>query len=377
MDNQRKKQIIIAIITLLAFIFCITSCQKKEEAKQEQPKEEQAIKKEVKKEETAVSSGAIKCGNITILDTRTDLTDRSRAKQNVEDALIKYTDISCLVGLWSYNGPAILSAVKNAKKEGKIPIVCFDEEEDTLQGIADGYIHATVVQQPFEFGYQSVKVLAALAREDVSLIPPDTVIEVPVKSIRKGDVQEFWGHIKNLLAEGSKASETEEPKSGKEEKIRIAFVTNSVSDFWKYARAGIKKAEKEFNVTCEFHMPPDGTPAEQQRIVEALIAKKVSGMAISPCDPANQTELINKACEFMNVITQDSDALGSNRKCYIGTNNYKAGREAGKLIKEVLPNGGNIMLFVGRLDAQNAIERRQGIIDELSGKPMPETSLER
>ena len=70
----------------------------------------------------------------------------------------------------------------------------------------------------------------------------------------------------------------------------------------------------------------------------------------------------------MNVITQDSDAPESNRVCYVGTNNYKAGVEAGKLLKQVLPDGGKIMIFVGSLDAQNAQDRRQGIIDQLSGK---------
>lgn len=366
----------LSVLIFMVSIFCMmfpTGCQKA----QEPPKTSttgKAVVDPIQQEIAAMSaqmgSGAIKCGNITILDTRTDLTDRSRAKQNVEDALIRYPDIDCLVGLWSYNGPAILSAVKNAKKEGKTPIVCFDEEADTLQGIADGYIHATVVQQPFEFGYQSVKVLTALSRGDKSLVPPSKVIDVPVKVVRKEMVTEFWENLKQLLEEGSKADSDVQKATG-EDKIRIAFVTNSVSDFWKYARAGIKKAENEFGVSCEVHMPPDGTPAEQQRIVEALMARKVNGMAISPCDPANQVELINKACEVMHVITQDSDATSSNRVCYIGTDNYKAGREAGKLIKEVLPNGGEIMLFVGRLDAQNAIERRQGIIDELSGKPMP------
>ena len=364
-----------ALIIMVAIVcmICATGCQKAQEPAQTKTTG-QAIGDPLQQELEAIGaqmgSGAIKCGNITILDTRTDLTDRSRAKQNVEDALIRHPNISCLVGLWSYNGPAILSAVKNAKKEGEIPIVCFDEEADTLQGIADGYIHATVVQQPFEFGYQSVKVLTALSRGDQSLIPPSKVIDVPVKVIRKEIVKEFWENLKSLLAEGSKA-DSEAQKTTGEDKIRIAFVTNSVSDFWKYARAGIKKAEKEFGVSCEVHMPPDGTPAEQQRIVEALMARKMNGMAISPCDPANQIELINKACEVMYVITQDSDATASKRVCYIGTDNYKAGREAGKLIKEALPSGGEIMLFVGRLDAQNAIERRQGIIDELSGKPMP------
>src|SRR4051812_17963781 len=147
--------------------------------------------------------------------------------------------------------------------------------------------------------------------------------------------------------------------------VNVAFVTNNPSDFWQIAKAGINKAEKDFNVTCDFQMPPDGTAADQQRIVEALMAKGVQGMAISPNDPANQTDLLNQIASQMPLITQDSDAPKSNRVAYVGTNNYKAGVEAGKLIKEVLPNGGKIMLFVGRIDAQNALERSNGIKDTL------------
>src|SRR6266542_5207813 len=67
--------------------------------------------------------------------------------------------------------------------------------------------------------------------------------------------------------------------------VTIAFVTNNPSDFWQIAKAGVNKAEKEFGVTCDFQMPPDSSVAEQQRIVEAEMAKGVQGMAISPNDP--------------------------------------------------------------------------------------------
>ena len=40
-------------------------------------------------------------------------------------------------GLWSYNGPAILNAVKDAGKIGQIKIVCFDEEDETLAGVKE------------------------------------------------------------------------------------------------------------------------------------------------------------------------------------------------------------------------------------------------
>src|SRR6185436_21047568 len=102
----------------------------------------------------------LKDTKVEIIDVRTDDTDRSRAKSNVADTIVKYADVKALVGLWDYNGPAILSAVKDAKKVGQIKIVTFDEAEDTLAGIREGAIYATVVQQPFEFGYQAIKLMA-------------------------------------------------------------------------------------------------------------------------------------------------------------------------------------------------------------------------
>jgi ribose transport system substrate-binding protein len=51
--------------------------------------------------------------------------------------------------------------------------------------------------------------------------------------------------------------------------------------------------------------------------------------------------------------------------CYVGTNNVEAGRAAGRLVRKVLPEGGKVAIFVGRLDVQNAIERRQGVLEAL------------
>jgi ribose transport system substrate-binding protein len=149
--------------------------------------------------------------------------------------------------------------------------------------------------------------------------------------------------------------------------VTVAFVTNNPSEFWAIARKGVDQAVSEIGVTVDFRIPANGTAAEQQQIVEDLIAKGCKGMAISPVDPKNQTPMLDKASESMLVICHDSDAPDSKRLAYIGTNNYTAGKEAGKLIKEALPKGGKIMLFVGTLDAQNARDRQQGILDELQG----------
>jgi len=150
--------------------------------------------------------------------------------------------------------------------------------------------------------------------------------------------------------------------------LKLAFVTNNSSDFWTIARRGVEKADNELtDVDAEFRLTPDGTAAEQQRIVDDLLTKGVDGIAISPVDPQNQTALIDSAAKRTLVFTQDSDAPQTARACYIGTDNVAAGRQAGQLIREALPEGGSIMLFVGKRDAQNARERIQGITETLAG----------
>lgn len=152
-----------------------------------------------------------------------------------------------------------------------------------------------------------------------------------------------------------------------EKPLHFAFVVNNPSTFWAIAEAGLKKAEAEFGVEVEIRTPPTGAVDEQQRIIEELIAKQVDGMAISPIDPAGMTRVLNEAADRMLLITHDSDAPESKRLAYIGTDNYEAGRIAGERMKQALPGGGKIMIFVGRLDAQNARDRRQGILDVLEG----------
>lgn len=141
---------------------------------------------------------ALAGSNVTILDVRTDDTDNARAKANAADALVKVPDLAGMVGLWNYNGPAILSAVREAKREGQVQIVAFDEDDQTLAGIRDGAIHATVVQQPFEFGYRSMQMMARLLKGDSTQVPASRQIFVPTLTIRKADVDSFTVRINRL-----------------------------------------------------------------------------------------------------------------------------------------------------------------------------------
>tara|TARA_R110002095_G_scaffold40574_1_gene37417 strand:+ start:1383 stop:2540 length:1158 start_codon:yes stop_codon:yes gene_type:complete len=148
------------------------------------------------------------------------------------------------------------------------------------------------------------------------------------------------------------------------EKNDVAFVTNGIASFWVIAQKGAEKAGQDLGVNVEVRMPPQGV-TDQKRMVQELLAQGIDGIAISPIDPDNQNDLLQEIADNSILITQDSDAPDSPRQCYIGMDNYAAGRMCGELVKEALPDGGEIVLFVGRLGQANARLRRQGVIDEL------------
>ncbi|MBI2842616.1 MAG: sugar-binding protein [Armatimonadetes bacterium] len=152
-----------------------------------------------------------------------------------------------------------------------------------------------------------------------------------------------------------------------EEPVRVGFVSNSVADFWLIAQAGTKQACKDFNAECDYRMPSQATATEQKTLIQDILIRGVSGIAVSPIDPRNQTDLLNEVASKVNLVCEDSDAPESNRICYIGTNNIEAGREAGKALLKALPQGGKVMIFVGTLDAQNAQERDQGVREAVKG----------
>lgn len=140
-------------------------------------------------------------GKYKVVGTYTDGVNEAKAKDNAADVLTKNQNEPnlCLVGLWAYNPPAILGAAADAKRVGKIKIVGFDEDNTTLEGIKKGEIHGTVVQQPFEFGYQSVIMMSKIAKGGEVSVPSNGIIDIPHKEIRKDNAQDFQDQLKKLL----------------------------------------------------------------------------------------------------------------------------------------------------------------------------------
>jgi ribose transport system substrate-binding protein len=161
------------------------------------------------------------------------------------------------------------------------------------------------------------------------------------------------------------ASPPKPPKAVK----TVAFITNSTSDFWKVAHKGCQKADAELaDVTVAFKTTNTGSVEEQNGLIrQALDRDDADAIAISPVDPGGQKKVINDAAKRAFVMTQDSDAPDTDRALYLGADNRAAGRQAGELIKQALPQGGKIMVFVGKREVQNAQERFEGLKESLQG----------
>jgi ribose transport system substrate-binding protein len=143
---------------------------------------------------------ALQGSKVEVLDLMTDENNRSKATENAIETMRKHPDIAGMIGLWSYNGPAILRAVQAENKVGKVKIVCFDDDKETLDGIREGAIFGTVAQQPFEYGYQAVQVMARILKGDKSAIPENKRMFIPTVIVQRNNVDDYRSKMEQMLS---------------------------------------------------------------------------------------------------------------------------------------------------------------------------------
>ena len=150
-------------------------------------------------------------------------------------------------------------------------------------------------------------------------------------------------------------------------RTRVAIVTNCIDPFWARAELGARKAAREFDCDVEFRQPSEATAQMQMQIVGDLVRTRIDGLAVSVIRPDDQAKKLANVAAEVPFITMDNDAPGSNRLCYVGVDNYEAGKAVGRLVKQALPDGGTVALFIGTVSSANAKARVGGTLDELAG----------
>jgi ribose transport system substrate-binding protein len=96
------------------------------------------------------------------IDRMADSFDHSRARDNVRTALVNHPDVKALVGIWAYNAPAIAEVVAERGVRDQVSIFTFDAAAQAIEHMANGNIDCMIVQNPFEMGVQTVRLLLAM-----------------------------------------------------------------------------------------------------------------------------------------------------------------------------------------------------------------------
>ena len=153
-------------------------------------------------------------GKIEMLqDPFEDQGDANKGTTNAKDAITKYGDkINGFLGLYSYNAPGIAKAVESAGLTGKVKIVAFDGDPQTLARLQNKTIDAAIVQKPYEFGRLSVKLLNLINRkgfkgamaeltpelEKAEMKVKDNVIDTGVTTVTPENIGPFMENLKKL-----------------------------------------------------------------------------------------------------------------------------------------------------------------------------------
>lgn len=106
----------------------------------------------------------------TEADRMSDEMDLSKARDNVRTALVNHPDLTALVGIWAYNAPAIAEVAMERGVRDRLTIITFDAQAAALNHMAEGKIDAMVVQNPFDMGVQTVRLLRAMLAGDEATV---------------------------------------------------------------------------------------------------------------------------------------------------------------------------------------------------------------
>ncbi len=154
-----------------------------------------------------------------------------------------------------------------------------------------------------------------------------------------------------------------------EENERYVFVAANINlPYWQEAEAGFLDAAKELGVKSELSGPTTYDPSAEIGMFRRVVEEHPTGICLSAARPELFQEEIDKAvAQGIPVICVDADVPDSKRLLYIGTDNFKAGRESLKRIAALVPKGSIVVVTI--TGQHNLDDRVAGVADALANFP--------
>jgi ribose transport system substrate-binding protein len=155
-----------------------------------------------------------------------------------------------------------------------------------------------------------------------------------------------------------------------EETERYVFVATNINlPYWQEAQAGFSDAARALGVKGELIGPATYDPDGEVGMFRQVVEQHPAGICLSAArHEIFQAEIDKAVAQGIPVICVDSDVPNSRRILYIGTDNFKAGRESLRRIATLVPGNGNIAVIT--ISGQRNIDDRvAGVADALKNFP--------
>src|SRR5713101_7061806 len=155
-----------------------------------------------------------------------------------------------------------------------------------------------------------------------------------------------------------------------EETERYVFVATNINlPYWREANAGFLDAAKTLGVKGELSGPTTYDPSAEVGMFRQIVEQNPAGICLSAARPEIfQAEVAKAVAHGIPVICVDADVPNSKRVLYIGTDNFKAGRESLRRMAALVPGKGSIAVIT--IPGQrNLDDRVAGVADALKNFP--------
>ena len=226
-----------------------------------------------------------------------------------------------VVGIFGCNEGSTNGA-GNAVKAAGADVVCvgFDKSDAILGLIEDGYILATMAQNPDVMGYEGVKAaVAALKGEKLGGAVTDTGVSV--------------------LKASSSAAPTGDVKPAGDYKIAL-ITMDSIDQHWITLKEGAEKVAKELGVELVFMAPNTKDDAQQIEQVNNAVAAGCNAIIVAANGPdAISSALKEASAAGVKIVYVDSPA-NVEAEATFSTDNTAAGKTAGETMLKALTDKG-------------------------------------
>ena len=227
-----------------------------------------------------------------------------------------------VVGIFGCNEGSTNGA-GNAVKAAKADVVCvgFDKSDAIMGLIEDGFILATMAQNPDVMGYEGVKAaVAALKGENLGGAVTDTGVSV-------------------LKASASAAAAPAEVTANGNYKIAL-ITMDSIDQHWITLKEGAEKVAKDLGVDLVFMAPNTKDDAQQIEQVNNAVASGCQAIIVAANGPDAISSALKEAeSAGVKIVYVDSPANVPGEATF-STDNTAAGKTAGETMLKALTDKG-------------------------------------